>query len=77
MSTDEKIDELARMVAEGFVEVRSEISEIREVMATKDDLAQLQRNVEVIMDAHIEIFHKDFDSLATRVKDLEVVTGLA
>jgi hypothetical protein len=86
MTTDDKIDELARMVAVGFsevrgvmhtefAEIRGEIADIREVMATKEDLAELQRNVEIIMDTHISLFHKDFDSLATRVKDLEMAQG--
>ena len=78
-----KIDDLAQMVADGFTEIRSEFKEIREEMATKDDLAELRSelkadmlrlrgDLDIMLDKHIGIFRKDFDELAARVKRLEM-----
>jgi hypothetical protein len=77
-----KIDDLAGMVARGFTEVRAEMKELREEMATKDDLAELRSefkaemthlrgDIDIMLDRHIGVFRKDFDELAARVKRLE------
>jgi polyhydroxyalkanoate synthesis regulator phasin len=77
-----KIDDLARMTAEGFSEVRDEfkavrqefrhdLTELREEMATKADLAHLRGDIDIMLDKHIGVFRKDFDELAARVKRLE------
>jgi hypothetical protein len=39
---EEKIDDLTRMVAEGFTDVRAELKKLRDKMVTKDDLAELR-----------------------------------
>jgi hypothetical protein len=78
-----KIDDLARMIADGFTEIRGELKELREEMATKDDLAELRSelkanmerlrgDLDIMLDKHIGIFRKDFDELAARVKRLEM-----
>jgi hypothetical protein len=59
-----KIDDLAQMVARGFME-------IREDMATKEDLVHLRGDIDIMLDRHIGTFHKDYDELAARVKRLE------
>jgi archaellum component FlaC len=51
------IEDLARMTAAGFTEVHSDISEIKQTMATKNDIAVLR---------------DDIDNLAHRVKDIEL-----
>ena len=79
-----KIDDLARMVADGFTEVREEFKAVRSEMATQDDLAglraematkqdlaRLRGDIDIMLDKHIGIFRKDFDELAARVKRLE------
>jgi hypothetical protein len=59
-----KIDDLAQMVARGFME-------IREDMATKEDLVHLRGDIDIMLDRHIGTFRKDYDELAARVKRLE------
>ena len=59
-----KIDDLAQMVARGFME-------IREDMATKEDLVHLRGDIDIMLDRHIGTFRKDYDELAGRVKRLE------
>jgi hypothetical protein len=77
-----KIDDLAEMVARGFTEVRGEMHDIREDMATKADLADLREefkgdmirlrgDIDIMLDRHIGTFRKDYDELAERVKRLE------
>ena len=79
-----KIDDLAAMVARGFTEIRGELkdirdtmatqedlAELREEMATKGDLARLRGDIDIMIDRHIGTFRKDFDELAARVKRLE------
>ena len=81
-----KIDDLARMVADGFTEVRAEfkavraematqedLAELRAEMATKQDLAHLKGDLDIMLDKHIGVFRKDFDELAARVKRLEAL----
>lgn len=76
-----KIDDLARMVADGFTEIRGELkematkddlAELRLEMATKADLERLRGDLDIMLDKHIGIFRKDFDELAARVKRLEM-----
>jgi polyhydroxyalkanoate synthesis regulator phasin len=79
-----KIDDLARMVADGFSEVRGELKDVRDTMSTQGDLAELRKematkadlvhlrgDIDIMLDKHIGIFRKDFDELAARVKRLE------
>ena len=79
MNKDEdKIDKLARMVADGFTNVESrfdhvesKIAIIESNIATKDDLANLRNEIDIMLDRHIGTFRKDYDELAARVKKLE------
>jgi hypothetical protein len=72
---DEKISDLAAMVARGF-------SEIRDEMATKDDIKELKEELkeelkdqiealERKIDARITMLQEHQDAHATRIKDLE------
>ena len=70
-STDEKIDDLARMMAEGFTELKKDISEVRTEMATKEDLTHFRGDVEIMFDKFVGVVRKDIDGLAGRVKVLE------
>ncbi|MEK7511154.1 MAG: hypothetical protein AAB582_02880 [Patescibacteria group bacterium] len=70
-TTDQKIDELAGMIAQGFTELKQEIVEVRDVMATKSDLAHLRGDIDIMLDRHIGTFRRDYDELAARVKKLE------
>ena len=58
------LEELARMTAKGF-------ASIQENMATKEDLANLRNEIDIMLDRHIGTFRKDYDELAYRVKKLE------
>ena len=83
--TDTKIDELARMVANGFSEAHKDISRvetkvehieekvegIEENYTTKEDLIRLRGDIDIMLDKHIGTFRKDYDELAARVKKLE------
>lgn len=89
-SSDQKIDELARITAGGFREVKAEFRSVREEMtglreeltemrgetATKSDLVRLREDVNIMLDQHIGAFRKDYDELATRVKALEMPHSL-
>src|SRR5665213_2796666 len=82
-----KIDDLARMVADGFTEIRGDMRELRDEMATKADLAELREEMlgvaskedlvrlkgdfDIMLDRHIGTFRRDYDELAGRVKHLE------
>ncbi len=81
-----KIDDLAQMVPAGFKELRQElkgdINELRDEIATKADLADLREefkgdmirlrgDIDIMLDRHIGTFRKDYDDLAARVKHLE------
>ena len=77
-----KIDDLARMVADGFTEVRHEFKVTRDEMHAmndelrsefKADLAHLRGDIDIMLDKHIGVFRKDFDELAARVKRLEAL----
>jgi len=77
-SVDEKIDELAQMVAGGFSEMHKDIArvgtkvdEIEENYVVKEDIIRLRGDVDIMLDKHIGTFRKDYDDLATRVKKLE------
>lgn len=75
-----KIDDLARMVADGFTEVRGEFKAVRKEFADdmtelrtefKSEMARLRGDLDIMLDKHIGVFRKDFDELAARVKRLE------
>lgn len=77
---EEKIDDLARMVAEGFTEVRGDFKAVRDEMRElgeelrtefKSEMSRLRGDIDIMLDKHIGIFRKDFDELAARVKRLE------
>ena len=75
---DTKIDEIARMVAQGFSETHDDISRveskvdgIKEDYVIKSDLIRLRGDIDIMLDRHIGTFRKDYDDLARRVKDLE------
>ena len=81
-NTDEKIDELARMVADGFAKsatkddlermaTKDDLAALERKMATKDDLAALREEIDFMLNRTIGVFRKDFDELAKRVKKLE------
>ncbi|HVX91501.1 MAG TPA: hypothetical protein VHC20_07895 [Candidatus Paceibacterota bacterium] len=70
-TTDEKVDDLARMVAEGFTDLQGEIADVRTTIATKSDLADLEQRMAIEMDRHLGAVRADYDSLAGRVKNLE------
>lgn len=78
VKNEDKLDKLARMVAKGFdnvesrfdnVEsrfnnVESRIMKIESSMATKNDLATLRNDVDIMLDRHIGTFRKDYNELA-------------
>jgi polyhydroxyalkanoate synthesis regulator phasin len=77
-----KIDDLARMVADGFTEVRAEFKTVRAEMQEmgdelrsefKSEMARLRGDLDIMLDKHIGVFRKDFDELAARVKRLEAL----
>ncbi|MBI4066024.1 hypothetical protein HY412_02455 [Candidatus Kaiserbacteria bacterium] len=72
---DTKIDELARMVAQGFTDTQKEtrdgLSELRNEF--KADMKFLRGDIDIMLDRHIGTFRKDYDDLARRVKDLEKI----
>ena len=75
---DTKIDELARMVAQGFSEthddigrIEAKVDDIRKDYVIKSDLIRLRGDIDIMLDHHIGTFRKDYDDLARRVKDLE------
>ncbi len=81
-STDTKIDELARMVAQGFTETQKDIQELRDELKgdmkelreeLKGDMKFLRGDIDIMLDHHIGTFRKDYDELAARVKKLEQV----
>lgn len=63
-STDQKIDELAAMVARGFSDLESR-------MVTKEDLAALRRDMDIVLDRHVGTLRRGHDTLTTRVRTLE------
>lgn len=77
-SIDQKIDDLAAMVARGFSDIESR-------MATKDDLFAVESRltkiedkletvsakVDTVLDRHIGTLRRDHDALAGRVRKLE------
>ncbi|MBU6321237.1 MAG: hypothetical protein KGI78_03070 [Patescibacteria group bacterium] len=79
-SVDEKLDELAQMVARGFMEVRGEMKEMREELAAKEDLAQIRSEMATKadlrqLDKTFNVHQVQIDDLARRTKDLEVATA--
>jgi hypothetical protein len=50
-----------------------ELAALRAEMATKDDLAHLKGDIDIMLDRHISTFRKDYDELAARVKRLEAL----
>lgn len=75
---EDKIDKLARMVADGFTNVESRfdhaesrMAKIESNMTTKEDLANLRNEIDIMLDRHIGTFRKDYDELSARVKKLE------
>ncbi len=61
-ATDKKIDELARMVANGLKALGKEI---------KEDFARQRSDVDQMLEEHLGLVRTDYDSLARRVKKLE------
>ena len=75
---EDKIDKLARMVADGFSNVgtridtiESKIGSMESRMATKDDLANLCNEIDIMLDRHIGTFRRHYEELAARVKKIE------
>jgi HD superfamily phosphodiesterase len=66
---DTKIDELARMVAQGFTDTHKEIQDVRNEF--KADMKFLRGDIDIMLDRHIGTFRKDYDELTARVKKLE------
>lgn len=52
------VDDLARMTAQGFSDV-------------KNDLTRMRGDIDIMLDRHVGTFRKDYDELASRVKKLE------
>ena len=82
----DRLDKLARAVANGFARTAKDIATIREEMATKkelgalrlemkEDLRVLRSDIDLLLDRHIGTFRKDYDELATRVKKLEEIVS--
>ena len=65
------VDQLARMVADGFADTKDDIAKIREEMATKAGLATLRGDMDMLFERHIGTFRRDYDALAHRVKKIE------
>ncbi|MDB5264650.1 MAG: hypothetical protein JWN64_221 [Parcubacteria group bacterium] len=55
-------------------EMHGDMDTLREEM--HGDMRILKEDVKIILDKHTHAVHKDYDGLATRVKDLEVYTGI-
>jgi len=70
---DTKIDELARMVAQGFTDTQKETRDgLAELQGEfKADMKFLRGDIDIMLDRHIGTFRKDYDDLAARVKKLE------
>jgi Sec-independent protein translocase protein TatA len=74
---EKKIDELALMMAQGFSELRGEMSEMgTELRAEfRTEMAQLRiemrEDMEHVFDKYVRVVRKDYDSLAGRTKKLE------
>ena len=68
---DEKLDELAQMVARGFAATatKEDVEEIR------TDVAELRDAIPLMIDKALGLVRRDYDSLATRMKDLEQATN--
>lgn len=56
------VDDLARMTAQGFKEMREEIHQ---------ENIKLRGDIDIMLDRHVGTFRKDYDELASRVKKLE------
>jgi hypothetical protein len=56
---DTKIDELARMVAQGFTDTRKEIQDVRNEL--KADMKFLRGDIDIMLDRHIGTFRKDYE----------------
>ena len=72
-NVDVKIDELARMVAQGFTDTQKEMHEGFADLRSefKGDMKFLRGDIDIMLDRHIGTFRKDYDDLAARVKKLE------
>lgn len=81
-TTDKKIDQLARMVADGFAqtatkedlanlrtELKGDIANLRTEI--KGDMTNLRNEIDIMLDRHIGTFRKDYDELSARVKRIE------
>lgn len=69
---EEKIDDLARMTANEFVEVRREMATKADLENLRTDLRQeLRGDMEILFDRYIGVIRKDTDALTARVKSLE------
>lgn len=70
-SVDEKIDELAQMVARGFSETgtKEDLRNLRTEL--KGDMVRFRQDVDIMLDRHVGSVRRDYDSLAGRVKKLE------
>ena len=65
-TTDQKIDDLAQMVANGFQEARDEMHQLRDEMHQEN--VRLRGDIDIMLDRHVGTFRKDYDELAGRVK---------
>lgn len=79
---------LARMVADGFADTANQIHEVRQDvsnlraemkadMASKEDIASLRNEIDLMLDRHIGTFRKDYDELSARVKRIDPVRSSA
>lgn len=74
-TTDEKIDELAQMVARGFSELRTDMNTefalVREEMSIMREEMIIKKDLQVMFDRYSVPLRTDQDALASRVKKLE------
>ncbi|MEK7669427.1 MAG: hypothetical protein AAB350_02445 [Patescibacteria group bacterium] len=72
-STDEKIDNLAIMVAKGFDDVHKEIKQLKGGFnGLRENFDGLREDVNRSLENHVRNVRTDYDSLTGRVKQLEI-----
>jgi archaellum component FlaC len=72
-SVDEKIDNLAVMVAKGFDGVHKEFAEVHnEIDDMHKEIKEFREEINQSLENHIKTVRTDYDGLAGRVKRLEI-----
>ena len=68
---EHQTEKLATMVAQGFAEVKKDIQDIRAVLETKADKADIER-LEGLVDSGMSRRMEETDSVADRLQHLEM-----